>query len=254
MRKPLFLAIVLAIGVPTVAAADSTIPVGNYSLLPDTPGQVIQIPVSGTDMAPGADLAVQVGDGGPELGGTLGPAITSIGLTSGTIFDVPDAVQSTPAGNIPQVWFTSVALTSDNPSSVPANGVLANVTIDTTGFSSGAFALLLANVAPSLAPPNGYSTDLTFEVPNLTIDNGSITIIPAAAYWQGGIDGNWSTTSGGATNWRTDAGGAIDTFAAPARRPTFFSPRPAAARIRARRSTPISRSKDSPSPRPPSIP
>jgi hypothetical protein len=208
-------AVVLTLSATSTARAASTINVGNYLLLPNTPSQVIQIPVSGTDMAPGADLAVQVGDGGPQLGGTPGPVITGIGLTTGTIFAVPDASQSTPSGNIPQVWFTDVALTGNNPSSVLANGVLANLTLDTTGFSNGSFALLLANVMASQVPPNGYSTDLTFHVPNLTINNGAITIIPAAAYWQGNVDGNWSTNSAGVTNWKTDASGATDTHTAP---------------------------------------
>ncbi|HEV2968855.1 MAG TPA: hypothetical protein VGY55_02625 [Pirellulales bacterium] len=199
----------------STARAASTINVGSYLLLPNTPGQVIQIPVSGTDMAPGADLAVQVGDGGPQLSGTPGPTISNIGLTTGTIFAVPDASQSTPSGNKPQVWFTDVFLTSNNPSSVLANGVLANLTLDTTGFSNGSFALLLSNVATSIAPPNGYSTDLTSHVPNLTINNGSITIIPTAAYWQGNVDGNWSTNNSGVTNWKTDAAGATDTHATP---------------------------------------
>jgi hypothetical protein len=198
----------------SVARAASTINVGNYLLLPNTSGQVIQIPVTGTDMAPGADLAVQVGDGGPQLSGTPGPEISQIGFSSGTIFSVAGATQSTPAGNIPQVWFTNVVLTGST-AYVPANGTLANITINTTGFSNGQFALLLSNVAPSLQPPNGISTDLTYQVPNLTINNGSITIIPSAAYWQGAVDGNWSTNSSGATNWRTDAGGATDTHTPP---------------------------------------
>jgi hypothetical protein len=197
-----------------VARAASTINVGNYLLLPNTAGQVVLIPVTGTDMAPGADLAVQVGDGGPPMGGTPGPAISQIGFSSGTIFSVAGATQSTPAGNIPQVWFTDVVLTG-SPAYVPANGTLANITINTTGFSNGKFALSLSNVAPSLQPPNGKSTDLTYQVPNLTINNGSITIIPTAAYWQGGVDGNWSTNNSGATNWRTDAGGATDTHTPP---------------------------------------
>lgn len=204
----------------SAARAATTINVGNYLLLPNTPGQVIQIPVAGTDMAPGADLAVQVGDGGPQLSnyglppGTPGPAISQIGFASDTIFSVAGATQSTPPGNIPQVWFTDVVLTG-SPAYVPANGTLANITIDTTGFANGQFALLLSNVVPGLQLPNGVSTDLTYQVPNLTINNGSITIMPAAAYWQGGVDGNWSTNSGGATNWRTDAGGATDTHTSP---------------------------------------
>jgi hypothetical protein len=209
-----------ALCLASVAGAATTINVGNYLLLPNTPGQVIQIPVSGSDLAPGADLAVQIGDGGPELAtyglppGTPGPKIAQIDFASGTIFSVPGATQFTPSGNIPQVWFTNVVL-GNSPANVAANGMLANLTINTTGFSNGSFGLLLNNVVPGLSPPNGYSTDLTDQVPNLTINNGSIIIIPATAYWRGNVDGNWSTNNAGVTNWKTDASGATDTHTPP---------------------------------------
>ncbi len=204
----------------TTVVDAATIDVGNYLLLPNTPGQVIQLPITGTDLAPGLDLAVQIGDGGPELAtvdlppGTPGPTIGQIDFASGTIFSVPGATQFTPAGNLPQVWFTNVVLGA-SPSEVTTNGVLANLTIDTTNFSAGSFALLLKNILPALSPPNGISTDLTSQVPNLTINNGSITIIPSIAYWQGGVSGAWSANSAGVTNWRTDATGATDTHTAP---------------------------------------
>lgn len=204
----------------SIACAATTINVGNYLLLPNTPGQVISIPVVGGDAAPGADLAVQIGDGGPEMAmygqpaGTPGPKITGIGLTTGTIFGVSGASQFTPSGNIPQVWFTNVALLG-TPTSVSTSGVLANITIDTTGFSNGSFPLLLKNVVPGLNPPNGMSSDFTDSGPVPTINNGAVLIIPAAAYWMGSVDGNWSTNNSGASNWRTDAGGATDTHTAP---------------------------------------
>jgi hypothetical protein len=213
-------AVVAALCATSVAGAATTINVGSYLLLPNTPDQVIQIPVSGSDLAPGADLAVQVGDGGPELAnyglppGTPGPAISQIDFGAGTIFSVPGAQQFTSSGNIPQVWFTNVVL-GNSPANVMANGMLANLTINTTGFSNGSFGLLLKNVVPGLLAPNGYSTDLTDQVPNLTINNGSITIIPATAYWRGNVDGNWSTNNAGVTNWKTDASGATDTHTPP---------------------------------------
>jgi hypothetical protein len=218
--KSFLRAVVAALCATSVAGAATTINVGSYLLLPNMPGQVIQIPVSGSDLAPGADLAVQIGDGGPELAnyglppGTPGPAIAQIDFGAGTIFSVSGAQQFTPSGNIPQVWFTNIVL-GNSPANVTANGMLANLTINTTGFSNGSFGLLLKNVVPVLSPPNGYSTDLTGQVPNLTINNGSITIIPTTAYWRGNVDGNWSTNNAGVTNWKTDASGATDTHTPP---------------------------------------
>ena len=74
---------------------------------------------------------------------------------------------------------------------VPANGLLADVTLDTTGFTSGTWALVLAD-------PAGVATD--FAGKSAVINNGTIAIVqaPLTATWSGGgADANWST----AANW-----------------------------------------------------
>lgn len=120
------------------AAEASTITVGNHLLLPDTPGQTVQIFVTGGDAVSGLNLFAQVGDGGPELtdfslpAGTDGPAISSVDLKTGTIFDgIPDG--QTDTGSIPQVVNYFIAITAAG-GSVPADGLLTTLTIDTTGF------------------------------------------------------------------------------------------------------------------------
>ncbi|MEM6312454.1 MAG: hypothetical protein AAF743_00085 [Planctomycetota bacterium] len=153
-------------------------------LLPDTPGQQLEISVSGGEQVQGVDLYVQIGDGGPELSdfgvaaGTPAPVITDIDLLDGTIYA---AAADTPAdpGSIPQVAFRSLAITDPGFVAV-ADGKLATITVDTTGFFDGTFDLLLGDVLPFLVLGGPYQTTFEFggtEVPP-TIENGTITIIP----------------------------------------------------------------------------
>ncbi len=218
--KRAFLALLIASSTAAACRAAVSINVGAYYLPPGVSTQ-IQIPVTsstGTDQVPGCDFALQVNDG------TTGPAVTSVGLTTGTIFALPGATQFTPPGNTNWVQFTNVVLDGRgvNPANatVPTSGgILANLTVNTNGFTTGTFPLLMSGVLVSSNPPSGYSTDFTDSGPTPTITNGSITIVslPPTAYWKGTVDGNWSTGSytTGITNWATDAGGATDTHAAP---------------------------------------
>ncbi len=217
--KLLCCASLIALAAASAVRGAVSINVGAYYLPPGVVTQ-IRIPVTsstGTDQVPGCDFALQVNDG------STGPAITSVGLTTGTIFALPGATQSTPAVTN-WVQFSSVALNGQggNPlyATVPiSGGILANVTVNPSGFTSGTFPLLLSGVQVALNPPSGFSTDFTDSGPTPTITNGSITIVstPATAYWKGTVDANWSTGSytTGVTNWATDAGGAADTHAAP---------------------------------------
>lgn len=175
----------------TIHAA--TVDVGTHILLADTPGQEIQFLVSGGESVAGVDLFLQVGDGGPELvnvglpAGTDAPEVSSVELVTGTIFDGTSATQTDlDRSGVVQVFFSDVALSlpPPEPQSVPATGVLATVTIDTTGFSSGTYDLLLSGVLPALT---GWPFDTTLlgtdgtSVPT-TIDNGSLTVYsPSAA-------------------------------------------------------------------------
>ena len=218
--KQLFVALLVSLLTAVACRAAVSINIPAYYLPPGVITQ-IQIPVTsstGSDLVPGCDFALQVNDG------STGPAVTSVGLTTGTIFALPGATQFTPPGNTNWVRFTNVALNGQggNPANatVPTSGgILANLTVNTSGFTSGTFPLLLSGVLVSSNPPSGYSTDFTDSGPTPTITNGSITIVslPPTAYWKGTIDQNWSTGSytTGVTNWATDAGGATDTHAAP---------------------------------------
>jgi hypothetical protein len=167
--------LLLACGVALAAVAPSgaaTITVGSHVLAPNLPGQEIEISVTGGDAVWGANLFAQVGDGGPELAiyglpaGTDGPAITGVDLIAGTIFSTASASQYY-VDSIPQ--FVNYGVLASQSAS--AAGLLVTLTIDTSGFSTGTWNLLLSDVLPELGD---YDTD--FAPTPAVITNGSITI------------------------------------------------------------------------------
>jgi hypothetical protein len=107
----------------------------NYELLEDTPGQWIEILVSGGDAVAGCNFNAQIGDGGPAAGGTLGPIITGVDLEGSlgnpTIFFGNNKTQNDLL-SIPQLAMYSIIA---DIGAVSANGVLARLEIDTSGFS-----------------------------------------------------------------------------------------------------------------------
>jgi len=126
------------------------IDVGHHVLLPDTPGQTFQVSVTGGDLVQGLNFNLQVADGGPEWGGVIdGPAIEALDILTGTIFDgnntgTVDLDGGPPSGSDIAPQYEGRSTTTDS-GSVPASGLLATVTIDTTGFSSGTWDLFLSN-------------------------------------------------------------------------------------------------------------
>ena len=102
---------------------------GNYELLPDTAGQWIEILVSGGAQVDGCNFNAQIGDGGPP-----GPVITSVDLEGSaanpTIFFGNSEPQND-LGSIPHLATWSIIT---NSGTIFADGVLARLEIDTTGF------------------------------------------------------------------------------------------------------------------------
>jgi hypothetical protein len=126
---------------------------GNIFLTADSRNQTVPLFVEGGDAVQGLNLHLTVEKGGPDLApdGRLGPRIVRVNtVTNGTIFAGNNDGQ-TEIATFPQAWVVSTATASDT---VPANGILAWVTFDTTGFSlnSGPFTL-------SLSDPSGVPTD-----------------------------------------------------------------------------------------------
>jgi len=140
---------VLAAPLPAVAVPK--VDVGTHYLQPDTPGQVVEIYVTGGDLVQGINFYVMVANGGPEMEeygeiepgtGILGPAITDLDILTDTIFDG----NNTGRWNTPDPTLRQVAIdgTTTLSGHVVAEGLLARVTLDTTGFHEGNFSFSLS--------------------------------------------------------------------------------------------------------------
>jgi hypothetical protein len=142
----------------------AVISVGDHVLSPNKAGQQVKIFVSGGVSVPGVNLECQVADGGVAAGGKIaGPRITAVDILSSTIFANNNTGQR--GGLIvPQVF---EATTTTSTGNVITTGLLATLTIDTTGFSGGTFDLKLGGTV------NG-ATDFT--TVGATITNGHLTL------------------------------------------------------------------------------
>jgi len=156
------------------------------------PARVIQIPVFGKRFwAPGGRFwrADRRWAGPRKLAnyglppGTPGPSIAQIDFGAGTVLSVPGAQQF----HSPRQHSTSLVhqrrFLGNSPASVTANGMFSQSstiryeeTSRTASFGSAAQECR----GRDWSPPNGYSHPiLPIRFANLTINNGSITIIPA---------------------------------------------------------------------------
>ncbi len=155
----------------TAFAASPSINVGNHNLLPDTPGQSIQVFVSSGTPVSALNFNAQIGDGGSAAGKVdSGPKITGVDLENATIFAGHNSGQ-TLVDSYPQLALWNIMTEADGVT-VPANGLLATLTLDTSGIFSGVYSLKLGDTL------NG-STD--FGPVAASVTDGSLTIVPEPA-------------------------------------------------------------------------
>ena len=159
------LSISAASGVPTVV-------VGNHDLLPNTPGQSINIPVTGAVGVEGLNAYVQIGDttAGPVISNITDPNFGAMGvdLETGTIFAGNNFGQLTSLTQN-RLWILDIITASG---SAATSGTLMTITLDTTGLTTGTFDLLLAGT-------NGGDTEFLDSLGGLiqaSITNGTITV------------------------------------------------------------------------------
>jgi hypothetical protein len=151
-------------------AGEVTVVIGDHELQPDQPAQEISIFVSGGLSVQAVEFNLQVADGGAALGGQVaGPAIAGIDISSGTVFGGNNLGTDDADGLHPdryaQIEWRSTATESG---SVIADGLLATVQIDTSGFFAGTWSLVARDTI------NG-PTRFPF-TPTAVID-GTITIV-----------------------------------------------------------------------------
>ena len=165
-------------------ASAASIQIGNHELRPNEPNQRVPIFVTGGEQVAGLNFYAQVGDGGPELEdyggvrGTDGPAITAVNLKERTIFSTVSGAQDDQT-SIPQVAIASVEFRTPGKFTA-ADGLLAELTLDTTGFFEGSWDLKMSGVLNDF-PGGPFDTDFA-GIP-IAISNGSILL-------QGGVNGD----------------------------------------------------------------
>lgn len=151
------------------ALAQPVINVGTHQLQADTADQLIHIYVSGGDAVEALNFSAQIADGGSAGGGTDdGPVFTGLDLVDGTIFAPNNLGQFGDSLN-PQL---AIASTITSSGTVSADGLLATLTVDTTGVWSGTYALKLSDTL------NG-TTDFGDVHPLIT--DGMIQVVPEPA-------------------------------------------------------------------------
>jgi hypothetical protein len=187
----------------------ANIDVGTHVLLPNTANQIVTIHVTGGEQIAGEDFYAQIGDGGAYLGGSNAkPAFTNVDVLVGTMFAASNNgsygdPNGTPPGNNaahPLIWVDGTSTVSG---SVPASGLLATLTIDTTGLNSGTFPLRLT-VASELGPfaTTLWSASGPDPIPLSVSDGSLIVAVPIA----GDFNLNGTVDAADYTVWRNGLG------------------------------------------------
>jgi len=155
----------------------ATLDVGTVELIEDQAGQTVQffvIPeVVPSEKTAGLNFNVQTGDGGTAAGGTIyAPAITAGDILTGTIFASNNTGQGGGGALADQVY---EATTTTSSGKVSADGMLATVTFDTTGFfvGDGPFPLIMSVTV------NGPTDFAGTPGVTLSVTDGQITLLQA---------------------------------------------------------------------------
>lgn len=166
LLKNIALALSLAISTVTSLQAASIV-VGTHTLLPNTPGQVIDIVITGGESANGLNFYASVGDGGSDLGGvdTL-PLFTTDIAGPATVFGPNNTGQIGGSyvpgslGTVEGPGLFASANTTTSSGGVTLNGVLARLTFDTTGLTNNTPNPIFIPLRVSWPEGFGFDTNL----------------------------------------------------------------------------------------------
>ncbi len=166
-----FVAWLLALGWVTVpVTAGTAIDAERHDLWADTPGQTIDLFVSGDAQVTGFNLRARIGDAEDER---LQPVFTAVDFDGG-IWDAH--AWTIMGGSLVTDQWAQVSMAFDASVTVPAAGHLARLTVDTTGIATGnSFALRLAGTGI------GADTDLVTiggQIIEPLLVEGIINIVP----------------------------------------------------------------------------
>ncbi|MFC1597761.1 hypothetical protein ACFL5Q_07485, partial [Planctomycetota bacterium] len=177
MQRALFCGLLIGLLVVGPASAALIIDVGDHILAPNSTGQVVQIFATGweagDEQVTGFNLRAQLGDGDGTLDASAAgtdfdePVFQSIDFTGG-IWDAYDwGDGGGPVGGA-EYWAQADVTLDETGDAVNANGLIATLTIDTTDYFAGTFALNLAG------PPLGDSDYVGQPLDDII--NGTITL------------------------------------------------------------------------------
>jgi hypothetical protein len=172
--------------------------VGEHWLIPNTPDQKVPVLVSGGDDTAGLNFFATIGGGGAANGGVDGPAfeesaVWAPAMKLGTIWDDsgwdPDNFTLTDVYEHPfgsQFAAGSLFIYYDYPpgdplppgtvTAVPADGVLINLMVDTTGWSAGTWDLAMMDAQPFGDDPTELLDAGGWPLEGVAVASGSITI------------------------------------------------------------------------------
>ena len=149
---------------------------GNHNLVANQANQVINVfasPSNAGEIAPGLNLNFVVDDGGSIVGGVdnNAPRITSINLkpVGGLFANIPD-VQSNVLLTQKLYQVTIAPTNVANRPVITTNVLLAQVTLDTTGLTTGSWVLDLDGLPARGLPSSDFAGIAT------TVFNGTVTI------------------------------------------------------------------------------
>jgi hypothetical protein len=187
MKKFLFVAAILGFAVFT-RAFSAEVRFGNIGLRPNS---IVEVPilVSGGQLVSGVDFAIQVGDGGFANGGTsTKPVILAVDTTGPNTVFASSNMGSAPVSDGGLMWIDSLLTNPAASAQVPAAGVLAWITFDTTATSlNDSYAVRLNHVSSS-----DLSTAFVNPTVITSIINGNIYIKDSDTMtWNKSGDGFW---------------------------------------------------------------
>ncbi len=152
--------VVLGLSAVAMAQAQPNISLETYYLQPNQAGQTVSINVTGAAPVEGLELNARIG------GGTSGPIFEHVDILTETIF-ASNNTGIFGAGYIhPRDAYLGTTTLSGYAST---DGLLATLTIDTTGLFDGQYGLSLINTLEGRTNFAGVYTDIT---------DGSIVIVP----------------------------------------------------------------------------
>lgn len=195
-------------GSALMRAAD--IELGDYKLLPNQANQTVDVYVSGGDLVRGVDIEAFVADGGPDANGKiLAPKISSINLfAAGSVFaenNVGYLQNSATSGYNPNAtesqFFESATMAANGSVALGEPNspqLLAVLTVDTRGFKTGKFSLVLDNPSsPTNFPTTGGIGPTLPDVQDGWIDLESASPVTSVASSSGSAG---EPTTGGAVD------------------------------------------------------